>query len=312
MPDPATFDRAALAVLLVLGATAALPLGAALGVYLRPSHRLVAAVMAFGSGALIEALAVDLAFEGAERLIREHAMGPVAAWIYVAAGFLVGGLAFYMTNRQLDQRGGHLRKRHLLSAYLDRQRHQWQDALRRLHLEHLPTPASHGSRHVRRVETSAMAPVLAEQHGSNAPMAIFLGALLDGIPESIVIGASFVSLAAFNPSFAIAVFLNNLPEAMSSATGMLEAGFSRARIFAMWGGLMAVSAAAAAAGNLLLAGAGPAALVFVNSLAGGGILAMLAATMMPEAFEEGGPSVGLATIAGFLAALLFTMQGLAA
>jgi ZIP family zinc transporter len=78
----------------------------------------------------------------------------------------------------------------------------------------------------------------------------------------------------------------------------------------MWGGLMAVSAVAAAAGNVLLAGADPAVLVFVNALAGGAVLAMLAATMMPEAFEEGGPSVGLATIAGFLAALFFTTLGL--
>jgi ZIP family zinc transporter len=308
LPTP---DRVGLAVLLVLAATAALPLGAALGVYLRPPQRLVAAVMAFGSGALIEALAVDLALEGANRLVRDHQLGAIAAWAYVAAGFVLGGLAFYVANRQLEPHGAHLRKRSLVAAYVDRHRHLWRDTLHRLHLDQLSRLVDHGPGHVRRAETHAMAPVLAEHHGSGAAMAIFLGALLDGIPESVVIGASFVGLAAFNPSFVIAVFLNNLPEAMSSASGMLQSGFARRRIFLMWGGLMAASAVAAAAGNVLLVGADPTLLVFVNALGGGGILAMLAATMMPEAFEEGGPSVGLATIAGFLAAFLFTTLSLA-
>ena len=171
------------------------------------------------------------------------------------------------------------------------------------------------SRSVQRVSSAAQearARELMEHHGGSrgAPVAIFMGALLDGIPECIVIGASFTSLAAFNPSFVVAVFLNNLPEAMSSAAGMIRGGFKPARIFAMWGGLMVAGAIAAALGSAFLSTAPPALTTFVNALAGGGILAMLAATMMPEAFEEGGPSVGLATIAGFLAALFFAATAL--
>ena len=79
----------------------------------------------------------------------------------------------------------------------------------------------------------------------------------------------------------------------------------------LWFGLMVACGIAAGLGNALLATAEPSLLVLVNALAGGGILAMLAATMMPEAFEEGGPSVGLATIAGFLSAFLFTTLGVA-
>jgi CRP-like cAMP-binding protein len=160
---------------------------------------------------------------------------------------------------------------------------------------------------------------LAEQHAlmreagehGGAPLAIFLGALLDGIPESVVIGAGFTTLAAFNPTFLVAVFMSNLPEAMSSAAGMRAGGFSTARIFTLWGGLVVGSALAAALGNAVLTSAPPAGLAFVEAIAGGGILAMLASTMMPEAFEHGGPSVGLSTIAGFLSAFYFTTLELA-
>lgn len=286
-------------------ATVALPIGAILGVYARPGRKLVAAVLAFGSGALIQALAVDLAFEGVERLIHGR-VAPLAAWSYVAVGFLTGGGVFYLANRALEDHGGHLRKQSTFAAYVARERHHFHEILHRLHVDRLPHLIRHGTDHARAVEHAAVAPAAAERHGSSAPMAIFLGALLDGIPESVVIGASFVSLATFHPSFVIAVFLNNLPEAMSSANGMLQCGFARARIFTLWGGLVVASMAAAALGNVFLAGASPTLLVFVNALAGGGILAMLASTMMPEAFEEGGPSVGLSTIAGFLAAFLFS------
>ncbi|HEU5315966.1 MAG TPA: hypothetical protein VFX49_07635, partial [Chloroflexota bacterium] len=97
----------------------------------------------------------------------------------------------------------------------------------------------------------------------------------------------------------------------SSAAGMKRAGFSQARIFGLWGGLVVASAVAAALGNLFLAEASPTLITLVEAIAGGGILAMLASTMMPEAFEHGGPSVGLSTIAGFLSAFYFTTLELA-
>jgi len=169
----------------------------------------------------------------------------------------------------------------------------------------LPFLVRHGTSHTARVEHAALARHVSEGHGGGAPVAIFFGALLDGISESIVIGAKFVSLATFNPSFLIAVFLSNLPEAMSSASGMRLAGFSNLRIIALWTGLMVASGVFGMIGNIFLASAPPTVMTFTNAIAGGGILAMIAATMMPEAYEEGGPVVGLATIAGFLSALLF-------
>ncbi len=146
---------------------------------------------------------------------------------------------------------------------------------------------------------------LVEKHaGSSAPLAIFLGALVDGVPESIVIGATLVGTQSPSNSFLLAVFLSNFPEAMSSASGMTKAGFSRRRILTMWCGLVVVAGLSAALGNAFLAGASPAALAFTNSLAAGGILALLTNTMMPEAFGMGGRTVAFSTAVGFLVAFL--------
>jgi CRP-like cAMP-binding protein len=165
-------------------------------------------------------------------------------------------------------------------------------------------------RRVSRAEHDEMARQAVAEHGSNAPTAMFLGTVLDGIPECIMIGARFTTFTALNPSFVIAVFLNNLPEAMSSAVGMQNNGLSRPRILGMWSSLVLFGGIVAGLGNLFLASAPPAITAFASGIAGGAILAMLAATMMPEAFEEGGPSVGLATIAGFLSAFLFAVLAL--
>jgi zinc transporter ZupT len=149
------------------------------------------------------------------------------------------------------------------------------------------------------------------EHGGGSPLAIFAGALLDGVPESIVLGAAFTTFATFNPTFLVAVFMSNLPEAMASSAQMKRIGYSPARIFGLWGSLVVASAVAALIGNLFLATASETWITFVEAFAGGGIMAMLAQTMMPEAYEEGGTLVGLATIAGFLAALFFTALELA-
>ena len=108
-------------------------------------------------------------------------------------------------------------------------------------------------------------------------------------------------------TFLAAEFLSNLPEAMASSNAMLEAGFSKLRLFVLWGSLIIAGAIAAALGNIFLLSAPPTIITFVEATAGGGILAMVASVMMPEAYEDGGAEVGLATIAGFLAAFFFTL-----
>src|SRR5688572_22325805 len=106
------------AALLCTVATISLVIGAAIGLYARPSPRVTAAVMAFGSGALIQALSVNLAFEGVERLLHVAHMPPLVAWNFVAAGFLVGGLLFYLADRFIEGRGGALRSEAKTQAYL--------------------------------------------------------------------------------------------------------------------------------------------------------------------------------------------------
>ncbi|MBB3017905.1 ZIP family zinc transporter [Microvirga lupini] len=137
-------------------------------------------------------------------------------------------------------------------------------------------------------------------------LAIALGALLDGIPESIVIGVSLLEGTGVSLVAVAAVFLSNLPEGLSSAAGMRRAGRSKAYIFGIWGGIAAASGVAALIGYGAFAEAGPATIAFVTAVAAGAILAMLADTMVPEAFETAHEYAGLITVAGFLAA--FTLS----
>lgn len=149
--------------------------------------------------------------------------------------------------------------------------------------------------------------IIAKHAGGSAGVAIFLGSLVDGVPESLVIGATLAAGGVPNVSLLMAVFLENFPEAMSSATGMTRAGYSAWRVIGMWAGLVALSGVAALLGNLFLADASPVVVAFAESVAGGAILALLANTMMPEAFEMGGRVAALCTIGGFLTAFLLSV-----
>lgn len=145
-----------------------------------------------------------------------------------------------------------------------------------------------------------------EKHLSpSASLAIFLGAMIDGIPESIVIGAGMIA-SGLPVAFFMAVLLSNFPEGMSSASGMFKSGFTKKRIYMLWGGLVILSGIASFLGNVLLTGAPGLIIAFVQAIAAGGILAMLANTMMPEAYELGGTTVALATIVGFLCSFLLS------
>ena len=147
---------------------------------------------------------------------------------------------------------------------------------------------------------SSTRPVTAAASGG----ALALGALLDGIPESAAIGVTILEGGAPSTAFIAAVALSNLPEGLSSATGMKAAGHSTRYIVLLWTGIAVLSAVAAGLGYVALDGASADTIAFVMTFAAGAILAMLASTMLPEAAREGGPVVGLVTSAGFLAAVL--------
>jgi ZIP family zinc transporter len=130
---------------------------------------------------------------------------------------------------------------------------------------------------------------------------IFIGTLLDGIPESFILGASLVTGGGVSVAFLSAVFISNLPEAMGATTGMSKAGWPQRRIISIWLAVAGVSAAAAAIGYaftvaMSLDG------VLAQASAAGALLTMLSDSMLPEAHENGGNAVGLMTVLGFTVA----------
>ena len=143
------------------------------------------------------------------------------------------------------------------------------------------------------------------QQGGSAT-AIAIGALLDGIPESAAIGISLIEGNGVGIALVVAVFLSNVPEGLSSAAGMKRAGRSRTYVLGLWGAVMLASTLAAMFGYLFLAGASGDVVAAIQAFAAGAILTMLASTMMPEAYEEGGPIVGLVTTVGFLLAFVLS------
>jgi zinc transporter, ZIP family len=134
-------------------------------------------------------------------------------------------------------------------------------------------------------------------------LAIVLGTVLDGVPESVVIGLTLVQGGAVGVAMVVAVFLSNLPEAISASAGLRAAGWHGGKIMALWASVVAVSTAATAAGYGLFAGASPQTVAVVLGFAAGAIITMLADTMMPEAFDNGGRAVGLLTTLGFATAV---------
>jgi zinc transporter, ZIP family len=136
------------------------------------------------------------------------------------------------------------------------------------------------------------------------PAAIVVGAVLDGIPESVAIGISLLEGGHVGGVFVAAVFMSNVPEALSASAGLAKQGRSTRSIMRMWAVVVAVSTLASLAGYALLDGTSTDTIAFLSAFAAGAVLTMLASTMAPEAAREGGPVSGLVTTGGFLLAVL--------
>lgn len=139
-----------------------------------------------------------------------------------------------------------------------------------------------------------------QENGSS--LAIVLGTVLDGVPESMVIGLTIFKGGTVGAAYLIAVFISNLPESISSTSGLLASGWKKAMVLWMWIGIAIVSGLASLAGYVLFQHSSPDVVAFVLTFAAGAILTMLANTMMPEAYEHGGKWVGVATTIGFAVA----------
>jgi ZIP family zinc transporter len=146
-----------------------------------------------------------------------------------------------------------------------------------------------------------------EQEGGSS-LSIVLGSVLDGIPESMVIGLTIFEGGAVGAAYLAAVFISNLPESISSTAGLATSGWKKSRILWMWIAIALISGLASLAGYGLFQNSSPDTVAFVLAFAGGAILTMLAETMAPEAYEHGGKLVGVATTLGF--AVAFTIHAL--
>ena len=226
-----------------LGASALL-IGALVAYLLSPSRRVIAVVMALGTGLLIGSVSYELVDDALEH--------QAVAW--VALMVLVGAATFTVGDWLLERGGGGDRKD----------------------------------------------PTGAQTEGS--PLAIVLGSVLDGIPESFVLGLTVLQ-GGVSVSLLAGVVLSNLPEGMSSSAGLKAAGWPRGRVMLMWSAVVLISALSAAAGYVLLDPASGRTGALVQAFAAGALLAMLADTLLPEAYKVEGVLTGPLVTTGFALSL---------
>lgn len=137
-------------------------------------------------------------------------------------------------------------------------------------------------------------------HGDDSEgKAIMFGTILDGIPESIVIGLGLIGGETVSAAMVAAVFLSNLPEAIGSTSGMKQSGWSAPKLFGMWAAVALISGISSMLGFAVFDSASDEAVAIVLAFAGGALLTMLIDTMVPEAFKMNGAVAGLLTTLGF-------------
>ncbi|MFJ2044085.1 MULTISPECIES: ZIP family metal transporter [Paenibacillus] len=142
---------------------------------------------------------------------------------------------------------------------------------------------------------------------SQSGLGIFAGTVMDAIPESIMLGASLLAGNGVSVVLVVSIFVSNIPEGLSSTVGLQRNKYSRSKIILLWLGVLIISALAALGGYLFLEQLPDEMAAAIGAFAGGGIIAMICSTMMPEAFEEGGPVVGFIASMGLLVSLLLDL-----
>ena len=233
--------------------------------------------MAFGSGVLVAALTFSLV---------EEAFNLSQSIPPVVIGFILGGIAYSVANRILDKKSTAA----VSSSSTGDNNH-----------------TSHSAATIRNRKRS---------HGENAGggksasgLSLLVGSVMDNIPENMALGISLVTGGGVNIVLIAAIFISNFPEGLASTEGMKANGRSKKYILMLWSIAVIVGTISTAIGFAVLSKASPFVISVAISFAAGAILVMLAESMIPEAFEEGGSRIGLAAMAGFAIAFILGRVG---
>ncbi|MBT2687744.1 ZIP family metal transporter [Bacillus sp. ISL-47] len=143
-----------------------------------------------------------------------------------------------------------------------------------------------------------------QKAASTSGIVLFIGTIMDAFPESIMIGASLLEEQSVSFLLVTAIFISNFPEGLSSTAGMEKSGYSKKKILILWGSVFVISSLASLAGYIFLDGASREVMSGIAGFAGGAIIAMVASTMMPEAYEDSGPMTGFIAALGLMVSLM--------
>jgi ZIP family zinc transporter len=273
------------AVLFGVLATSSLVAGGALGSYWEAPKRVTGVMLAFASGAMVSALAFELFPEAVE-------LGGVAP---AGGGLLAGAAVFVAVNTWLDSRVAPPEEAEA-AAGGETPAEDEAAAAARGDAPDLPEELAGAALQQReKVEVAA---------ASGVGLALLAASILDGVPENLALGVSLADEESAGGSLALlaGIFAANFPEALVGAVAMRSQGRSVRVTFGMWLATAVLLIPAVVIGRVALAGADPSTLAFPLAFAGGAVLAALADTLMPEAFERGRPFNAFATCAGFFLA----------
>jgi zinc transporter, ZIP family len=259
---------------LIWGFVASIPLimGSIVALFVSLPKSIIAAIMAFGSGVLVAALSFSL---------MEEAFNLSQSIPSVAIGFILGGISYSAANRILDKKS-----KDDSSSF--------------------STPST----------VTATVRNRKRSHGENSGggkstsgLSLLVGSVMDNIPENMALGISLVTGGAVNVVLIAAIFISNFPEGLASTHGMKANGRSKKYILFLWSIAVVIGTISTAIGFAVLSKTSPAIISVAISFAAGAILVMLAESMIPEAFEEGGSRIGLAAMAGFVIAFILGRIG---
>jgi zinc transporter, ZIP family len=278
------------AVLFGVLATSSLVAGGALGSYWEAPKRVTGVMLAFASGAMVSALAFELFPEAVE-------LGGVAP---AGGGLLAGAAVFVVANTWLDSRVAPPEEAEAAAEEGGTETPAEDEAAAAAEgrAPDLPRELAGAALQQReKVEVAA---------ASGVGMALLAASILDGVPENLALGVSLADEESAGGSLALlaGIFAANFPEALVGAVAMRSQGRSVRSTFGMWLATALLLIPPVVVGRAVLAGADPGTLAFPLAFAGGAVLAALADTLMPEAFERGRPFNAFATCAGFFLAFV--------